>query len=603
METVATDEQAQRAEWVQMRKHFTDVLDNMHNVDVLETYKRLFQENMLLGQKLFIGLLLKGQYDAQLSALLVSLVSVDIPSVGHTLTQEATLRFIQNFGRRNYNVCFWLVELLSQLFNYDVIHEIIVLQLLQLLSEETEQTQNDDKLNASVNLMTHLLMTCGKKLLSVSRTMHNSVLDTLRQLLQTSSRLSGNVKQSVDRLMDARQREYVDVIAQKLLERPFETASGSDDDEAYMFIIDEEFTQQEPDVRMDAFRMRDDMSQLAKQYKGLRFHVLERVHAVEEQRKAANTVLTVHNMTDSEEIAFKKQIYLTLKSSLSGEEATHKLLKMRIPDRDKLQAVEMLERSMVQESTYSKFYGSIAENLLPQHRSWSAAFRDAFSNRLGQLEDLEPSGIRNSGKFWGHLFATGLFSSEVLEQIHITEEGSTPPLRIFVKFMFQQLVFELGIEQLQSWLAEPDVAKGTANMFPVEEVDDTRYSINYFTAIGLGVLTEGMRRHLEVAEESEEELSEDEVAGVDPEEETANDMAPGHDSKEELSNDRPSQSELAVEKEIQAGRDNSSRYEGSSSRYEGSSSRYDPSPKRRRSITPPRRDTRRRSVTPPRRRR
>lgn len=556
-----------------MRKHFTDVLDNMHNVDILDTYKQLFQENILLGQKLFVSLLLKGQYDPQISGLLVSLISVDVPSIGHLLARESTLRFIQNFGRRNYNICFYLVELLSQLLNYDVIHEIVVLQILQLLSQEAEETKSDVKLNASVNLMAHLLMTCGKKLLDVSRTMHNSVLDTLRQLLQTSSRLSGNVKHSLDRLMDARQRQYVDVPAQKLLERPFETSNAEDnaETEAYMFIIDDEFTEKEPDTHMDAFVVRDDDKQIVEQFKDLRLHVLERVHAVEEQREAATTVLTVHNMTDSEEIAFKKQIYLTLKSSLSGEEATHKLLKMRIPDRDKLQAVEMLERSMVQESTYSKFYGSIAENLLPQHRSWPEAFQKAFSNRLNHLEDLEPSGIRNSGKFWGHLLATGLFNSDVLREVSITEEGSTPPLRIFVKFMFQQLVFELGIEQLQAWLAQPDVVEGTRNMFPLEDADDTRYSINYFTAIGLGVLTEGMRAHLERQEEEEEEEEQEE--------------------EEEEEEAEPEQEENVEGTE-----------EKSASAVQPRPSRYDPGPRHPRSATPPRRGpTRERSVTPPRR--
>ena len=36
------------------------------------------------------------------------------------------------------------------------------------------------------------------------------------------------------------------------------------------------------------------------------------------------------------------------------------------------------------------------------------------------------------------------------------------------------------------------------NMFPTDNPKDTRFSINYFTSIGLGILTEDMREYLKV---------------------------------------------------------------------------------------------------------
>merc|ERR1712187_661374 len=81
--------------------------------------------------------------------------------------------------------------------------------------------------------------------------------------------------------------------------------------------------------------------------------------------------------------------------------------------------------------------------------------------------------------------------------IRITEETSTSSSRIFIKVIFQELSEQWGIRKLDERLKEPELQQYFGGLFPKDHSKNMRFSINYFTAIGLGVLTEDLRKHLE----------------------------------------------------------------------------------------------------------
>lgn len=578
--TMDIDVEAQRMEWVSMRKHFTHVLENLANQEIVESYKQLFQVNIILGEKLLANLVLKCQYDVRRVALLVSMIDLDLAEFSELIAKESMIRFIYYFGKKNYDACFRQAELLSQLFNYGVIHEIIILQALQLLTIQMEQSKaNTETRNVSVDIMITLFMNCGAKLLEVSKTMHNAVLEQLRQLMQSNQELSNDVMYRLDRLFMARQKQYCEIPEQIILQSPFEI--NEDDKNLHMFIVDDEFSNKQPDFKLDAFKGTKDYTKIEAKYKSLRFHIVERINESEEAKKTDENILTIHNMTNDEQIDFKKKIYLTLKSSLSGDEAAHKLLRLRIPDKNKSQVADILVKSMIQESTYSKFYGTLSDKLLGSHWTWKGAFETIFYETLTKLDELEPNQLRNCGKYWGHLLSSDLLGFEIFEKINMTEEGSSPPLRIFVKFLFQEMIFEIGIENLKARLDEDYIQPYLKNIFPKTSPEDIRYSINYFTAIGIGILTEDMRKCLDIIEaetevEVEEEEDDDEDAVVKDEEEEKNFHV------ERVSRYGPHQGNSQRNRSVTPPR------------------RQD---KRRRSVTPPRRQVKRRerSITPPRR--
>lgn len=576
-----TSVEKQRAEWSNIRKYLTNVLENIHNVDSLDTYKHIFDVNIVFSKNILIHLILTGHYDPMKLALLVSNINIDYPEFGKSLVSECIRRFVLYFKENRHNDCYEMLVLLSQLYNYDAVHLVVILYTLQSMSEEIEaKNVSIQRQEISISLICVTLMNCGKKLLEASEELHNQLLDQLRELLQINNKLSSRVCHEIEEVIEARQQNYQDVPMQKLLSRPFNLDNDEDDwtEHAILIFIDSDFLSIPPNFKLNSFNRCDNYDESLKHYNSLHKLVIDRVTNIGRIKESNTETVIVHNMTDSEATEFKKRIYLTLKSSLSGDEAAHKLLKLRVPDHDKHSVADIIERSLIQETTYSKFYGLIAERLLETHKSWLEAFREIFYKRLETLDELEPNGIRNSGKFWGHLLSTDLIGFEILSRVTMTETGSTAPLRIFVKFIFQEIVFEIGINELRARLDEEYIQPFLSGIFPKEEPDDIRYSINYFTAINLGILTEGMRRELQKLEVANETSSDDD----DDEEE----------EEEEEEHIIPKREEMA-----QVTRQ--SRYQPHQIKEN-----FVRETKRRRSITPPRRQAnnkRRRSVTPPRR--
>lgn len=286
-----------------------------------------------------------------------------------------------------------------------------------------------------------------------------------------------------------------------------------------------------------------------------------------------------------------------MKSSLSGDEAAHKLLRLKVANNLKKTVVDIIIKSSLQESTFSKFYSILSERVITFHRSWQIAYNETFEkNYTEDIEDFETEQLRILGKLWGHLISYEFLPMKCLTIIKLTEEDSCPQGRIFIKFLFQELVNELGLNELQTRLASIKLE----GMFPLEgDADHIRYSINFFTAIGLGVLTEKMRSQLTIVQEIEDAQEEEER--LKREEEL-------QELRKKARESQPSQGPKIHESRLflqgDARGDARSRPPPSSAGRKRARSRTPPRGPRNnrdRSRTPPARRQRQRSRTPPRR--
>ncbi|XP_010051901.2 pre-mRNA-splicing factor CWC22 homolog isoform X1 [Eucalyptus grandis] len=147
------------------------------------------------------------------------------------------------------------------------------------------------------------------------------------------------------------------------------------------------------------------------------------------------------------------------------------------------------------------------ENLPPL--LWSAAQRFCTINKVYQenLEKcfvqqysmthrLETNKLRNVANFCTHLLGTDALSWHVLAYIRLTEEDTTSSSRIFIKILFQELSEHLGIRLLNERLNDPLMRDSFESIFPKDNPKNTRFSINFFTSIGLGGITENLREYL-----------------------------------------------------------------------------------------------------------
>lgn len=155
-----------------------------------------------------------------------------------------------------------------------------------------------------------------------------------------------------------------------------------------------------------------------------------------------------------------------------------------------------------QERSYSNFYGLIGERFCKINRIWCDNFEQAFANYYETIHRYETNRLRNIGRFFGHLVATDAVSWGVFHAVKMNEEDTTSSSRIFVKILFTEMTESIGVKRIAERFAEPSMQGAFANIFPLDNPRDTRFSINYFTSIGLGAVTEKMREHLTVRPES-----------------------------------------------------------------------------------------------------
>ena len=109
---------------------------------------------------------------------------------------------------------------------------------------------------------------------------------------------------------------------------------------------------------------------------------------------------------------------------------------------------------------------------------------------------METNKLRNLANLYGHLLYTEAIDWMVLSVIKLTEEDTTASSRIFLKIMFQELNNLLGEEKLKEKMLA-GAKNEYVGMFCRENPTYTRFCINFFTAIGLGYLTDDLRAFLQ----------------------------------------------------------------------------------------------------------
>lgn len=122
-----------------------------------------------------------------------------------------------------------------------------------------------------------------------------------------------------------------------------------------------------------------------------------------------------------------------------------------------------------------------------------------FIKEFTTIHRLEINKLRNAAKFFGHMLHTDAIDWSCLSAIRITEEDTTASSRIFIKILFQELAENLGMETLCKKLREESLQPHLEGVFPKDSVRNARFSINFFTSIGLGAVTEELREFLKNA--------------------------------------------------------------------------------------------------------
>lgn len=200
--------------------------------------------------------------------------------------------------------------------------------------------------------------------------------------------------------------------------------------------------------------------------------------------------------TETNLIALRRTIYLTIYSSLDYEECAHKLMKMELKPNQEAELCNMILDCCCEQRTYEKFFGLLAQRFCQINKKYIPPFQTMFKDSYDTVFRLKPNQLRNVAKFFAHLLFADAISWEVLSCIQLNEDDTTSSGRIFIKILFQELSEYMGLAKLNERVKDPTLQGAFSGLFPRDNPKNTRFAINFFTSIGLGGLTDDLREHL-----------------------------------------------------------------------------------------------------------
>lgn len=175
----------------------------------------------------------------------------------------------------------------------------------------------------------------------------------------------------------------------------------------------------------------------------------------EEGEDTEQKEMTIIDNTETNLVALRRTIYLTINSSLDFEECAHKLMKLQLKPGQEVELCHMFLDCCAEQRTYEKFYGLLAQRFCNLNRIFIGPFEDIFKDSYGTAHRLDTNRLRNVSKFFAHLLFTDSISWEVLECVRLNEEDTTSSSRIYIKILFQELAEYMGLKKLNDRLKDP----------------------------------------------------------------------------------------------------------------------------------------------------
>jgi pre-mRNA-splicing factor CWC22 len=507
----------QRQTWQDQKRAVHGTVNRLNESTIKPLIHELFLKVNLLRLR---GVLARSLLQAAVSsprysnvyAALVAVLNTKLPEVGELVVKRAILAFRRHYRRKEKAHCLAMAIFIGHLFHQAVVHELLVLQILTLLLD-------GDPTDDSVEVAVQFLTVTGHALIEVSPAGVRAVLERLRALLHEGN-LNKRVEYKMEQLLKMRKNGFRD---NPPIPEELDLVERDDQITFELSLDDEDITK---DDQLDIFRLDEEYDENEKIWAKIQREILggdgdsegddetdegggddesEEEEEVPDQElailpaKAQNVV--IQDLSEADLIHLRRQIYLTIMSSASFEECAHKLTKITIPPGRESELINMIIECTSQERTFLRYYGLIGARFCLLEDRWRDAFMEAFVGQYTTIHRLETNKLRNVAKLFAHLLHTDSMPWSCLGVIHLNEDETTSSSRIFVKILIQEIAEAMGIAALKKRFDtdDPELMEWYKGMFPRDNVRNTRYAINFFTSIGLGPLTDGLREFLKNA--------------------------------------------------------------------------------------------------------
>ena len=367
-------------------------------------------------------------------------------------------------------------------------HELLALQVLTLLLE----TPTDD----SIELCIAFLKECGMKLKDVCSRAFSAINDTLRNVLH-EGKLVTRVLYMVEvylKILKDGFKEHPPVI-------PALDLVSQEDQITHLVSLDDDLQLQ---TELNVFKLDTEFQQNNEKYQQLKAAILGEGSDEQSEDGSGESGSSDEDKEDDpildntgmNEIQFRRTMYLTLMSSINFEETVHKIIHLKLPAGSEKGVLDMIHECACQERSYMKYFGLAAQRLCVIRKPYMDSAEFLFRETFSTVHRLESNKLRNSARFFAHLLYSDAIPWSSLECIRLNEEETNASSRIFIKIMFQELAEYMGLINLNERLNQPNLAPYFEGLFSRLNPKHSRFSVNFFSTIGLGGLTEGLREHL-----------------------------------------------------------------------------------------------------------
>lgn len=157
---------------------------------------------------------------------------------------------------------------------------------------------------------------------------------------------------------------------------------------------------------------------------------------MDENKEGEDKIL---DFTEKDLINLRRTVYLTIMNSVDYEECIHKLMKMNIGEGHEQEICNMLIECCMQERTYLRFYGLLAQRFAALIEVYRDTFLKCFVEKYTKIHRYQTSQLRNIAKLFAHLLFTDTIDWKVLSCIQLTQEDTTSSSRILIKILFQEV--------------------------------------------------------------------------------------------------------------------------------------------------------------------
>ena len=456
----------------------------------------LFGENLIRGKGLYCRSIMKAQAASlpftPIYAALTAIVNTKIPSIGELLLTRLIIQFRKAYRRNDKAVCLSSTTFIAHLCDQQVAHEIVALQILSLLL----QNPTDDSVEVAVGFMRHI----GAFLAEQSPKANTGVFERFRAVLHEGA-IDKRVQYMIEVLFQVRKDGYKD---NPIIPPDLDLVEEEEAITHYLS-LDDELDGQEG---LGVFKFDEQYEENEEKYNQIKAEILGEGSGDEDEGDSDDEddaddggqdqkkQLEIQDETNTNLINLRRTIYLTIMSSVDFEECCHKLMKIDLQEGQEMELVNMIIDCCSTERTFGKFYGLVGERFCNLNRNWQESFEQAFETYYTTIHRYETNKLRNIAMFFGFLIANDAIGWHAFSAIHLTEEETTSSSRIFIKILFQGLQEHLGLKTLVERLKDSYLQESFEGIFPRTNPKDIRFSINYFTSIGLGGVTEEMRTAL-----------------------------------------------------------------------------------------------------------